>query len=432
MEPSRFEPNTRIGAITPADQELDGAREHALAARARPPVVVLAGGVTALGVIRAFGRRGVTTYVHPDTSEYIRHSRWYQPLLGDLPRSLAESRSVSALREVLERSGLEHAFLCPCSDDWTRAVSDLAELAGHRFLSVVPTPVALDRLQDKGRLAELLQELGVPMPLTRLIQDESDLSHLPQSTETFYFLKPTDSQLFLAHFGTKGMRVRTIEEARRRLREIIAAGMSVVLQEYIPGPCTEHYFVDGYVDRAGRIKALFARRRLRIYPPDFGNSTAMVSIPLNDVQQAVNSVCTVLHAVGYHGIFSGEFKRDPRDGRFKLLEINTRPWWFIDFAVRCGVDVCRMAYDDALGLPVAAVGNYKVGVTCVFPYYDFFAVQPMLADGRMTWRRWMHEIAAALQPVACWDDPFPATVAFSRIFKSAVRNRLQRPALAAR
>ena len=140
----------------------------------------------------------------------------------------------------------------------------------------------------------------------------------------------------------------------------------------------------------------------------------------------------MLHAVGYHGIFSGEFKRDPRDGRFKLLEINTRPWWFIDFAVRCGVDVCRMAYDDALGLPVAAVSDYKVGATCVFPYYDFFAVQPMLADGRMTWRRWAHEIAAALQPVACWDDPFPATVAFSRIFKSAVRNRLQRPSLAAR
>ena len=86
------------------------------------------------------------------------------------------------------------------------------------------------------------------------------------------------------------MRVPTIEEARRRLREIIAAGMSVVLQEYIPGPCSEHHFVDGYVDRAGRVKALFARRRLRIYPPDFGNSTAMVSIPLDEVQQAVDSV----------------------------------------------------------------------------------------------------------------------------------------------
>ena len=75
----------------------------------------------------------------------------------------------------------------------------------------------------------------------------------------------------------------------------------------------------------------------------------------------------MLHAVGYRGIFSGEFKRDPRDGRFKLLEINTRPWWFIDFAVRCGVDVCRMAYDDAQGLPVTAVSEYKVGVYVRLP-----------------------------------------------------------------
>ena len=36
-------------------------------------------------------------------------------------------------------------------------------------LSVVPTSAALDRLQDKARLAALLEELRVPMPLTRRI-----------------------------------------------------------------------------------------------------------------------------------------------------------------------------------------------------------------------------------------------------------------------
>jgi predicted ATP-grasp superfamily ATP-dependent carboligase len=393
------------------------------------PVILLAGGVTALGVLRAFGRRGIDVHVYPDTNEYLRYSRWYRPLL---PQEEAGSAvpGLAALRSVLERSGLTSGFLCACSDDWNRAVAAYAQSGEARFVSVVPSPEALDELQHKGRLAQLLQRLGVPMPLTRLIHGEADVADIPQTTETFYFLKPTDSQHFLARFGTKGMRVPNAEQARRRLAETVAAGMSVVLQEYIPGGADQHYFIDGYVDRAGSVRALFARRRLRIYPPDFGNSTAMVSVALDSVAQAAESVRSVLGAVGYRGIFSAEFKRDPRDGLYKLLEVNTRPWWFVDFAVRCGVDVCAMAYADAQGLPVPPAGRYRVGATCVFPYYDFFAMQPLLRDGRLSWGRWWKELVPALQPVGCWDDPLPGVVGFTRVMRSAMRNRLRRGAAA--
>ena len=393
------------------------------------PVIVLAGGVTALGVLRAFGRGGVPVFVHPGTRDPIRYSRWYRPLLketdGGADEASAGSPSLEVLVEVLARSGLRHGFLCACTDDWNRAVAHYAETAAPRFVSVVPAPRVLDRLQDKSGLATLLQELDVPMPKTRLVRDRRDLADLPQSSETFYFLKPTDSQRFLAHFGTKGIRVPTAAQARERLEEILGAGLSVVLQEYIPGPFTEHYFVDGYVDRGGRTKALFARRRLRIYPPDFGNSTAMVSVPLDDVSQAVDSVERVLHAVDYHGIFSAEFKRDARDARFKLLEINTRPWWFIDFMVRCGVDVCRMAYEDAQGLNVEPVMRYRIGATCIYPYYDFVAAQSLIQSGQLSRWRWIAELLPALQPVGCWDDPRPAMVGVGRVMSSAVRNRLR-------
>jgi D-aspartate ligase len=391
------------------------------------PVVVLAGGVTALGVLRAFGRAGVPVFVHPDTDEALRYSRWYRPLLNSAGGRVGDSTipSLAALVEALARSGLECGFLCACTDDWNRAVAEYAEGSAPRFLSVVPPRIVLDRLQDKSQLAALLQQLEVPMPMTRLIRDSSDLAELPQSSETFYFLKPTDSQRFLNHFGTKGMRVPTALEARQRLEEIVDAGMSVVLQEYIPGSFTEHYFVDGYIDRRGRTKALFARRRLRIYPPDFGNSTAMVSVALDDVGQAIDSVQRVLQGVGYQGIFSAEFKRDARDARFKLLEINTRPWWFIDFAVRCGVDICRMAYDDAQGREVVPVMRYKIGATCIYPYYDFVAAQPLIQSGQLSRWQWMAELLPALQPVGCWDDPMPALVGFSRVISSAARNRLR-------
>jgi D-aspartate ligase len=305
-------------------------------------------------------------------------------------------------------------------------VAEFSERNDPRFVSVVASCATLDTLQDKAALAMLLQRLNVPMPATRVITTADDLADLPPTSDTFYFLKPTDSQRFHARFGVKGFRVRSAAEARTRLDEIVAAKLRAVLQEYIPGSFTEHHFVDGYVDRTGAIRALFARRRVRIYPPDFGNSSAMISIPLQEVCGAVDSVRRVFDAVSYRGIFSAEFKRDPRDGLFKLLEINTRPWWFIDFAVRCGVDVCRMAYEDAQGHTVPAVGEYKVGATCIYPYYDFFAVQPLLRVGSLSWWRWASELMRAYQPVGCWDDPLPGIAGFTRVTTGALRRRLLR------
>jgi len=390
------------------------------------PVVVLASGVTALGVLRAFARQGIPAFVHPDSSDALRHSRWYQPLLTSGGEQPTGPPSTSALADALERSGVEHAFLCAGSDEWQRVVSEFSERNDPRFVSVVASRATLDTLQDKAGLALLLQRLGVPMPATRLISTADDVAELPSSNDTFYFLKPTDSQHFQVRFGVKGFRVRSAAEARTRLDEILVAGLGAVLQEYIPGSFTEHHFVDGYVDRTGAIRALFARRRVRIYPPDFGNSTAMISIPLPQVCGAVDSVRRVFDAVPYRGIFSAEFKRDPRDGLFKLLEINTRPWWFIDFAVRCGVDVCRMAYDDAQGQTVHAVDQYKVGATCIYPYYDFFAVQPLLRNGALSWWRWASELVRAYQPIGCWDDPLPGIAGFTHVTTGALQRRLFR------
>ena len=150
----------------------------------------------------------------------------------------------------------------------------------------------------------------------------------------------------------------------------------------------------------------------------------MVSVPLSDVHGAVDSLRRVLAAVSYRGIFSVEFKRDPRDAAFKLLEINARPWWFVDFPVRCGVDVCRLAYDDAQGLDVPPLDTYPIGASCVFPYRDFLAMQPLVAAGQTSWWRWLLELPRALQPVACMDDPMPAIVATTRLLSRALRNRL--------
>ena len=49
-----------------------------------------------------------------------------------------------------------------------------------------------------------------------------------------------------------------------------------------------------------------------------------------------------------------EFKRDPRDGRFCLMEVNARHWKWHGLAARCGVNLSLAAYRDAIGDPYIA------------------------------------------------------------------------------
>ena len=146
-----------------------------------------------------------------------------------------------------------------------------------------------------------------------------------------------------------------------------------------------------------------------MFPPDFGNSTLTVSIPRDDVASAVASVTRLVEGIGYRGIFSAEFKLDSRDNEFKILEVNSRPWWYIGFAAHCGVDVATMAYRDALGLPVEDVESYAVGERCVLLSQDIRAylharkheTAPGLGD-------WVRSWLGATPTVLALDDPLPA------------------------
>ena len=193
----------------------------------------------------------------------------------------------------------------------------------------------------------------------------ADLAAIPDEVLAGGFLKPRDSVAFFGTFRQKAFDFQGRAEAEAAARPHPAAGLAMLLQEYIPGPADRTTSSMASSPAMASFAVLFARRRLRIHPPRFGNSTAMISVPLDEVRDAVTSLEALAPQVGLRGIFSAEFKRDPRDGRFKLIEVNPRPWWYVEFAATCGADVCVPAYRDALGLPAAPARSYRVGVRLV-------------------------------------------------------------------
>lgn len=381
-------------------------------------MIVLGSGLTVLGVIRLLQRAGTPAWVVGDGGPLARRSRWARRA----PPSAGGLDPERDLAGYLAGLPFERAVVLPCSDTWVLRVARAAARIAPRFLSSVSSPDTLERLIDKWHLAEELTALGLPHPRTVVLDGGVD-ARVSDEILAGSFLKPRDSSRFFARFGVKAFRLSSREDLRQALARVAGTGLEVQLQEYVPGPPSNHYFVDGFVDRTGRVAGVLVRRRLRMYPRDFGNSTYFESVPVADAAPAVETVTRLLRHLRYRGVFSAEFKRDSRDGVFRLIEVNVRPWWYVEFAGRCGMDVCALAVRDALG-EMLPPQPYATGRRCVYPYYDFFACREEMRAGQLSAGAWLRSWLTAEQPVFRWSDPWPAVSAASEILGGRLRRAL--------
>ncbi|HEV8449329.1 MAG TPA: hypothetical protein VGQ44_21070 [Gemmatimonadaceae bacterium] len=388
----------------------------------RPPVLVLGSGLTVLGAIRLLGRAGFTPLVVSDRPGIAKKSRWFRAA----PRSTSSASPRTDLPEWLSGLPLDRAVLLPCEDDWALRVAKCASEVAERFPTSLSSYACLETVIDKGRLACVLDDLALPHPRTIPIDADEEGAPRPQSALEHVFLKPRDSAAFHRQFGVKAFQVTTDADLAARLADVRRLNLAVQLQEYVPGPPSNHYYVEGFIDRDGRRRALFVRRRLRMYPADFGNSTFFESVDPSAVSDAVATVTTLLSHVRYRGMFSAEFKRDARDGICRLIEVNARPWWYVEFAGQCGVNVCGMSVLDALGEDVPETIGYRLGKSCVYPYYDYFACRELHARGELTTFEWMSSWLRSTQPVLRWSDPFPAFSETATLLKRRVASYLRR------
>ena len=161
-------------------------------------------------------------------------------------------------------------------------------------------------------------------------------------------MKPSEGAGFKRRHGIRLVVAETPGELIAAYR--LGAEFAPMLQEQIPGGDDSLWTVGSYVDAGGGVPASSAAgsssRRRR------GSARAGSGVAEWD-DEAVDGARRLLHALGFHGISQVEYKRDPRDGSLRLMEVNARLWQWHSLAAACGVDLVQMAYRDAIGEPVA-------------------------------------------------------------------------------
>jgi predicted ATP-grasp superfamily ATP-dependent carboligase len=293
-----------------------------------------------------------------------------------------------------------------------------------KYIACISSRDVIETLVKKKIFYHSLMKKGVPHPKTLFPEELKDSTNIEDKVAFPVFVKPSVSQTFAMKFGRKGFVANSKEELDRYLRLMNKNQIDVMIQEIVAGPSTNHYFIDGYFDRNSRLIAVFARRRLRMYPLDFGNSTTCVSVPISEVVDMKETIAKYLASIGFRGIFSAEFKRDTRDNMGKLLEVNARSWWFNTYPSACGVNIILAAYLEAVGEVPENSGDYETGKYLVYLMEDLKCSIPMFIQRKLSFREWVSPMLGRRDWVIfAKDDLRPFAISIPQTLRDAVKQR---------
>jgi D-aspartate ligase len=310
--------------------------------------VVIGGDYQGLGIARSLGRRGIPVCVIDDEISIARASRFVRGTIRvrDLRTEEALLDALALARARLGRSGW---VLYPTREENVAGIAANRDVLRRDFRVPTPGLASVRHAWDKREAYGLAERLSIPVPRMWFPRSEEDLAAIEVHDPVV--LKPAIKEHFFYATQAKAWRADTAAEllaAFRRAAAIMPAS-EIIVQEMIPGGGGQQYAYCAFF-REGRPVASMTVRRRRQHPSDFGRASTFVeTISLPELAEPS---CRFLAAIDYYGLAELEYKRDPRDGVCKLLDVNARTWGYHSVGGPAGVDFPYLLFRDQMGAPV--------------------------------------------------------------------------------
>ncbi len=311
----------------------------------RPGVVLTGGDFQALGAMRILARKGVPVVLLDSEACIARYSR-YRHRFFRSPRLRDTEEYLDFLVQLARGHGLRGWVLLPNSDEAVFLLSKNRTLLQQYYR--VPTPgwEVIENVYVKQKTYRIAEQNGIPAPRTRSPKNLDEL--LAIDLPYPLVIKPSIRDHLYSKLRVKAFRIgdrRQLVETFRKVSSLIDPS-EILVQELIPGGARNLYsFCPFYKD--GRVVAGIAARRARQHPMDFGHASTYAE--LVDIPEMRRAAEKFLGLIRYYGIGEVEFMQDPRDGLFKLIEVNPRIWGWHTLAAEAGVDLVYYLYQDAIG-----------------------------------------------------------------------------------
>ncbi len=292
-----------------------------------------------LGVIRGLGEKDIPiTLLDVDACSMTRYSRFVSKRLRCPDIWSSEDAFVGFLVEYGRY--LDHnPVLLPTGDAEVLAFSRHRDLLEPLYRIPQAHPEAVELLVNKKRFFQEMARRGISCPRSWFPESIDAAKRMAEGIAYPFVVKAAYSHEFIRRFHNKVFVVHTRHEFETALQLLHDAKQDYFLQEIIPGNAL--FLVYSYFNRQSEPLGVCGYDKIRQLPKDFGIGTICRSINRSaPIQTAVR----FLRDIGYHGLAEAEFKKDPRDGRYKMIEINTRSVTQTLLTKACGVHMEYLAY----------------------------------------------------------------------------------------
>jgi predicted ATP-grasp superfamily ATP-dependent carboligase len=381
-----------------------------------PPAVLLGGEAIAVSACRSLGSAGVSVHALGDTRDPVRRSRW----CGEFVPVGSKRGVIDRYLEWLERDGPRGAVILPCDDYGAEMIArNRARLEALGYLPVEGDDEVTLAMLDKERTYELARAAGVATPRSATVRTAEEALTVAAEFDLPIGLKPLHAHVWAQYRSEKLILARDRDELRAVCGWAFEPGVPMLMTEVIPGPETEICTYFTYVDRTGEPLFDYTKSKIRQWPKRSGLTCYQVSDRRPEVIEAGRRL---IQGTGLRGVAVPEFKRDARDGEWKLIECNVRFTGSLDLTRHCGIDMALIAYQATAGMPVERPDGYRTGVTQWNPVEDVRALLDYRRDGELTVPQWLRSVARRQHfPMMRADDPMPTVASLGSKLGRAVR-----------
>lgn len=321
------------------------------------PAIVLSAHTSGLAVIRALGKHNIPVIV----VSYEDHdmgivSRYVKEVYRSPHPEQDEAGFMAIIKQIYDK--YSKSVIIPADDATLMFLSKHKEFLSRWFIVSATDLRTTQLFIEKKYTYELCYKYGIPAPMNLVPENLSQVEAYAEKVKYPCLVKPSQGHKYYEIFRKKMETAYNKEELLFYYKQADEYGLEVMLQELIPGDSSGLNYNSLFIN--GEPAAEFISEKLRYSPDNFGVPCAAKTIEL--IPEVVESGRKILKAMNFEGFSCTEFKKDPRDNIYKLMEVNGRHNRSAALAVEAGLNFPLILYRYQVFCEIPKNTTYKKNV----------------------------------------------------------------------